>query len=115
MLNVQILTRHKNDYTADMVCEHCNATHVDKYGYADHNYFDNVIPAMHCKSCGKNSAGKIDATFVPKVVAVKQQEISDADLLYIVNNNYIALVSGSSALESMRVSLENFVVNRRQR
>ena len=61
MINTKILSQHRNGYTAEMVCEHCDAKHIDKYGYADNNYFDRVIPAMHCPSCGKNRAGELRA------------------------------------------------------
>lgn len=54
-----ILSQHRNDYSARMVCEHCDATAVDNCGYNDHNYHANVIPAMHCPACGKNRAGDL--------------------------------------------------------
>ena len=57
----KFLSQHRNDYTAMMVCEHCEATEKDSYGYNDHNYHANVIPAMHCRSCGKNRAGDLRA------------------------------------------------------
>ena len=28
------------------------------YGYDDANFWQNVIPAMHCPACGLNRAGK---------------------------------------------------------
>ena len=52
------LTQHRNDFTADMVCEHCGGHHKLTTGYSDHNYHENVIPSMHCPTCGKNRAGE---------------------------------------------------------
>lgn len=59
MFNTKIISQHRNDYTATMECEHCGSSHVDKYGYDDSNYHDNVIPKMYCKSCDKNRAGEL--------------------------------------------------------
>ena len=53
----KIISQHRSDYRAEMVCEHCNAEAIDLYGYNDANYHERVIPAMHCKACGKNRAG----------------------------------------------------------
>lgn len=53
----RITWQHHNDYVADMVCEHCAAKDVDKCGYNDANYHNNVIPRFYCQSCGKNRAG----------------------------------------------------------
>lgn len=46
-----------NDFSADMECEHCG--HIGKLscGYHDHFYHSRVIPAMKCKSCGKDRSG----------------------------------------------------------
>jgi hypothetical protein len=47
------------NYSAIMECEHCNNTQEER-GCYDDAYFDNhVIPAMVCKSCGKNRAGEV--------------------------------------------------------
>lgn len=59
MINTKILNQHRNDYTAEMICEHCNAKSINKRGYADNNYLVNVIPSMYCQSCGKNRAGEL--------------------------------------------------------
>lgn len=55
----RIKSQHRNDYTADMVCEHCGHKQVDLYGYMDANYMGRVIPAMYCGGCGKNRAGDL--------------------------------------------------------
>lgn len=54
----EILTQHRNDFTAVMECEHCGHTDRLTSGYDDDNYHVNVIPAMRCKACGKNRAGE---------------------------------------------------------
>jgi hypothetical protein len=46
------------DFSADMVCEHCNAESKLTTGYDDGHYHNRVIPAMHCKACGLNRAGE---------------------------------------------------------
>lgn len=53
-----ITSQHRNDFSADMECEHCG--HVDKLttGYNDAFYHERVIPAMHCTGCGLNRAGE---------------------------------------------------------
>lgn len=56
-----ILDQHRNDFTATMKCEHCGAEEKLTTGYSDANYHENVIPAMPCKSCGKNRAGEVAA------------------------------------------------------
>ena len=48
-----------NDFAAIMVCEHCESTQELNSGYNDDNYHCRVIPAMTCKSCGKNRAGEV--------------------------------------------------------
>ena len=48
-----------NDFSAIMECEHCGKTHKLTTGYDDGYYHRKVIPAMTCKSCGKNRAGEI--------------------------------------------------------
>lgn len=50
----QILSQYRRDFTAVYVCEGCG-TEVDGRGYDDSNFHQNVIPAMTCKKCGKNS------------------------------------------------------------
>lgn len=55
----EITSQHRNDFRADMECEHCG--HVQKLtsGYDDDNYHDRVIPnRLHCNSCGKNRHGR---------------------------------------------------------
>jgi hypothetical protein len=54
----EILNQHRNDFTATMECEHFGKTSKLTSGYDDDFYHDRVIPAMHCKYCGKNRDGE---------------------------------------------------------
>ena len=58
----KILDEYRNDFSADMECEHCG--HIAKLttGYHDNFYHRRVIPAMSCKACGKNRAGELEHT-----------------------------------------------------
>jgi transcription elongation factor Elf1 len=61
----KIASQYRRDFTALMVCEFCNAEEMDKGGYDDRNYHDNVIPNMKCKNCGKSTiseGGSIEKT-----------------------------------------------------
>jgi C4-type Zn-finger protein len=51
----QILSQHRRDFTAIMVCEHCDKEIELKSGYDDTFYHNSVIPNMVCKGCGKSS------------------------------------------------------------
>jgi len=51
----EIIYQHRRDFEAIYVCEECKHTHKGR-GYDDANFHNNVIPAMRCKKCGKNSA-----------------------------------------------------------
>lgn len=55
----EIISHHRNDYVADMECEHCGTVARDKCGYNDANYHERVIPKMCCPACGKNRAGEL--------------------------------------------------------
>ena len=49
----KFIWQHSRDYSAIMVCEHCNHEQKDEYGYDDANYHENVIPKIKCQGCGK--------------------------------------------------------------
>lgn len=53
----QIISQFRNDFTAEMECEHCGHLQKLESGYNDHFYHSRVIPAMHCEKCGKNRDG----------------------------------------------------------
>ena len=49
----KMLSQHRRDFTAILVCEHCGATEELKNGYDDTYYHRQVIPKMKCKACGE--------------------------------------------------------------
>ena len=53
----EILSQHRNDFTAELECEHCERIQMLKTGYDDFYYHNHVIPSMHCRACGKNRSG----------------------------------------------------------
>lgn len=61
----QVTSQHRNDFYADMECEHCG--HQDKRtpGYNDAHFHQKVIPAMTCGLCGKNRAGEVPTPAAP--------------------------------------------------
>jgi hypothetical protein len=56
---VRITSQHYNDFSADIVCEHCNAEAKLKGGYDDHYYHNSVLPRITCKNCGRIRSGEI--------------------------------------------------------
>lgn len=54
-----LISQHRNDFVADMVCEHCGHTFRLNTGYDDTHYHEKVIPGMHCDECGRNRAGEL--------------------------------------------------------
>ena len=52
----KITSQHRRDFSAIMECEHCGNEEINRYGYDDANYHQNVIPAMKCKECGKTAS-----------------------------------------------------------
>lgn len=55
----EILSAHRNDFTATLVCEHCNSEQHLSTGYMDAFYHNKVIPSITCKSCKKDRLGNI--------------------------------------------------------
>lgn len=55
----RITDQLRNDFSADMECEHCGHVQHISSGYDDAFYHLKVIPAMTCKSCGKNRSGEV--------------------------------------------------------
>lgn len=53
----RIISEHRNDFTAIMVCEHCGHEQLNNSGYHDNYYHTKVIPAMSCNKCGKDRSG----------------------------------------------------------
>ena len=50
----KITSQSRRDFSAILVCGHCEAEEKLTTGYDDSYYHQNVIPAMVCKSCGKD-------------------------------------------------------------
>jgi hypothetical protein len=49
--------QHANDFYAIIECEHCLSTQELKSGYHDGYYHNHVLPAIKCKTCGKDRNG----------------------------------------------------------
>jgi Zn ribbon nucleic-acid-binding protein len=59
------ISQYRRDFTALMECEFCGHTELNKTGYDDRYYHDNVIPNMKCIKCGESTiskGGTIDKT-----------------------------------------------------
>lgn len=54
------------DLYGALQCEHCGANDKLFGGYDDSHWHNNVLPAFHCKSCGKNRGGEL---LTPEVTA----------------------------------------------
>tara|TARA_R110000772_G_scaffold249530_2_gene363957 strand:+ start:78275 stop:78493 length:219 start_codon:yes stop_codon:yes gene_type:complete len=51
----EILSQNRRDFTATLICEHCeNEDHLSS-GYDDNNYHTNVIPKFECSKCGEKA------------------------------------------------------------
>lgn len=55
----EILTKNRNDFTATLICEHCEHEELLKGGYDDEFYHTRVIPGFICKKCHKIRNGEI--------------------------------------------------------
>jgi transcription elongation factor Elf1 len=51
----KIISQHRRDFEAIMVCEHCGNEHKLTSGYDDEYYHKEVVPNMKCEICGKTS------------------------------------------------------------
>lgn len=71
MIIKEITSQHRRDFVAIMLCEHCGHEQMDKTGYDDEFYHNNVIPAMICEKCGK----KADATYTPRKPKYSEHEV----------------------------------------
>ena len=50
----EITWRHRRDFKAIFVCEHCSHEE-EMHGYDDANFHKNVIPKFKCESCEQPS------------------------------------------------------------
>lgn len=53
MILAEKLAQSRNDFNAILECEHCGATQYMDYGYDDHRFHTQVIPAIKCLKCNK--------------------------------------------------------------
>jgi len=51
----EITYRHRRDFSAIYICEHCGTTTKTGDGYDDQNFHRNVVPRMKCPQCGERS------------------------------------------------------------
>lgn len=49
----EILNQNRRDFKAIYKCENCNHE-IEKRGYDDRNFHDNVVPGFKCPECGKS-------------------------------------------------------------
>lgn len=52
---IKMVSQSRRDFSAIMECEHCGHQELNKHGYDDDNYHQNVIPAMKCGKCEKTA------------------------------------------------------------
>ena len=62
----EILYWDRNDFKAVFMCENCKHE-FEKFGYADHNYYNNVTPNAICPKCGLNSHKETEEQLTSRV------------------------------------------------
>lgn len=73
---LEILSQHRNDFTATMECEACGHQRKLTSGYDDANYHDNVIPNMKCEKCGLSRRDHLQAIIDKgEAVTLNQEQI----------------------------------------
>ena len=53
----EVTYSNNNDFKAKFVCEKCGHSY-EGWGYADGNFFNNVVPNAICPECGLNRWGE---------------------------------------------------------
>lgn len=66
---VNIKPGNGRDLYGTIQCEHCGNSDKLVGGYNDGHWHEKVLPAFHCKTCGKNRAGETPS---PQVTARNQ-------------------------------------------
>jgi len=56
MIIKQITTQYRRDFSAILICEHCNHEQFLNSGYDDDNFHKNVIPKIACNGCGERAS-----------------------------------------------------------
>lgn len=66
-----IIKQHRRDFSAILICDHCENEQILNDGYDDNNYHNNVIPKIKCNYCEriagrcyKPRSTKYSATFI---------------------------------------------------
>lgn len=49
----ELIFQNRRDFKAIFKCENCD-NEIERYGYDDRNFHDNVIPNIKCEKCGKS-------------------------------------------------------------
>lgn len=49
----EITYQYRRDFKAIFKCENCG-NEIERWGYDDRNFHDNVIPSVKCENCGKS-------------------------------------------------------------
>lgn len=52
---IEILWQRRSDFEGVAECEFCGSYQSLKHGYSDRRFYDQVIPAIKCVSCGKRT------------------------------------------------------------
>ena len=53
----EMLSEHRNDFSAMLICEHCGSKQKLTSGYHDNYYHTKVLPAIPCEKCGRDRSG----------------------------------------------------------
>ena len=56
----EITSSNRNDFCADMECEHCGSKQKLTTGYNDSYYHEKVIPSIVCLVCKQDRKGTSD-------------------------------------------------------
>lgn len=77
------------DLYGKIKCQHCGAVEKLSGGYDDHYWHNSVLPAMHCKSCGKNSAGEMAENHTPDTPEFAEVEVKKPTTVQIEIKGWI--------------------------
>lgn len=56
----KITSRHRRDFSANVMCENCNKGDTITTGYEDGYFHNTVLPNMKCKHCGFSRLDQVD-------------------------------------------------------
>jgi len=52
---LNIYNQFRRDCDCDLECESCGNKETGVSAYDDRNFWDNVVPGMNCRKCGKST------------------------------------------------------------